>query len=344
MLYCVTDIGSNTVKMNIFDRSDEGGMNLVYAVSSTLGLAGHRSDGALTDRGVELLTALLLKYRKDAEAHGCDELHAFATASLRNISNTDQVCERILRRTGMYIDVLSGEDEARMSFLGMKRELGDAEQGLTIDLGGGSCELIRFEHSEPTDSVSIPLGCVLLRDRFIRSGRFPNADESRKIYSCVRDAVDACGILNRSNKHKPENGNMNGGDGFLVGGSARVLFRLAAADNSSAAIKNKETADFIEIGSERFPYRTGCNEPSRGMLTRAAFEQVCESYADAYRNADTAVMIGLLVPDRLTTAVPGIIALRAIADAADLDTVHHCTSGVREGYLECLIETEKLSK
>ena len=72
MLYCVTDIGSNTVKMNIFDRSDDGGMNLVYAVSSTLGLAGHRSDGALTDRGVELLTALLLKYRKDAEAHGCD--------------------------------------------------------------------------------------------------------------------------------------------------------------------------------------------------------------------------------------------------------------------------------
>ena len=71
MLYCVTDIGSNTVKMNIFDRSDDGGMNLVYAVSSTLGLAGHRSDGALTDRGVELLTALLLKYRKDAEAPAC---------------------------------------------------------------------------------------------------------------------------------------------------------------------------------------------------------------------------------------------------------------------------------
>lgn len=75
MLYCVTDIGSNTVKMNIFDRSDDGGMNLVYAVSSTLGLAGHRSDGALADRGVELLTALLLKYRKDAE-------HTAATSSM----------------------------------------------------------------------------------------------------------------------------------------------------------------------------------------------------------------------------------------------------------------------
>ena len=345
MLYCVTDIGSNTVKMNIFDRRPSGELRLVYAASSTLGLAGHRENGALTDRGTELLTALLLKYRKDAVAHGCDEMHAFATASLRNITNTEQVCTRILQKTGMYIDVLSGEDEARMSFLGMKREIGGAARGMTVDLGGGSCELIRFENSEPVGSVSIPLGCVLLRDRFVLSGRFPNASESEEIYRCMLDAVESCGILRNGTDCGTINGTCDtGDDGFLVGGSARVLFKLAAACGKPESAARREAADYIEIDGERFPYRTGCNEASRGTLRRADFDKVCDCYAEAYRSTDTAAMVGLLVPDRVSTAVPGMLALRAIADACGLETLHHCTAGVREGYLECLTETERLTK
>ena len=328
MLYCVTDIGSNTVKMNIFDRSPDGSCRLVYAVSSTLGLAAKRIDGALTDRGTEQLAALLLKYKKDALAHGCDELHAFATASLRNVTNTEQVRARILHKTDIYIDVLSGEEEAQLSFLGMKRDIA-GECGITVDLGGGSCELIRFENREPVKSVSIPLGCVLLRDRFIRSGKFPNEQESAEIYRCVRSEADRCGI---GTTH----------DGYLVGGSARALFRLASAETGAGSAKNYEKADFIEIGSERFPYRTGVNISCDGILSREDFLGICEKYSLAYRDTETAHEVELTVPDRQTTAVPGMIALRAIADSCSLSVLRHCTSGVREGYLERLIETERM--
>lgn len=97
MLYCVTDIGSNTVKMNIFDSSGAAGGNIksVFAESTTLGLGGMRENGVWSGFGIKALCEILERYKYNSSENGCGNFFAFATASLRNVTNTEDAVEII---------------------------------------------------------------------------------------------------------------------------------------------------------------------------------------------------------------------------------------------------------
>ena len=100
--------------------------------------------------GADALVAAAINARKQAKDLGCDELLAFATSAVRDAGNSAEVLERVAAEAGVELDVLSGEDEARLTFLAVRRWLGwSAGNLICLDIGGGSLELGAGRDEDP---------------------------------------------------------------------------------------------------------------------------------------------------------------------------------------------------
>lgn len=108
------------------------------------GLAGYVEDGQLSVEGIECACAALLKFRSVLQSLEIAHTSVFATASLRNISNTKLALSVIYAATGYSVDVLSGEEEALFGFAGAMQKL-YLTSGAFLDIGGASTEVVTFE-------------------------------------------------------------------------------------------------------------------------------------------------------------------------------------------------------
>lgn len=115
--------------------------------------------GRITRAGEELLVNAVQLCAAQATAAGCEEVMAFATSALREAVNSSKVLARVERETGVTLTVLSGVDEARLTFLAVRRWCGwSAGRILALDIGGGSLELATGLDEDPDVAVSVPLG------------------------------------------------------------------------------------------------------------------------------------------------------------------------------------------
>ena len=172
--YAVVDIGSNTVKMNIYDvmTSEEGEtrLNLVLTESSTIGLINYKRRRIMSDTGISRLIETLEKYKKLALAVNVaeDRIFSLATASLRYIVNASRVVSIVKAQTGLDTSLISGENEALLCFDGLKYALGGSVRtGMLCDLGGGSIELLGFVDGLAVKAYSDKFGCLSLYRKFV---------------------------------------------------------------------------------------------------------------------------------------------------------------------------------
>lgn len=164
----VLDVGSNTVHLLVVDAHRGAHPTPTSSVKTTLRLAERiDSNGRLSDRGTQDLVRAVAAAREEARRTGCDELIAFATSAVRDATNSDQVLARVRERTGVDLKVMSGEDEARHTFLAARRWCGwSAGLLLMVDIGGGSLEVGFGMDEEPDLVLSLPLGAGrLTRER-----------------------------------------------------------------------------------------------------------------------------------------------------------------------------------
>ena len=160
-MYCVIDIGSNTIRLVIF-RQDAGILTPVLSSKTTAGLAGYvDKKNCLSREGIRRLISVLRKYRDVTAMLPDCPLYPFATASLRNIVNTDQVLETVWRETGLGIQVLSGYEEAMLDYRGAIRRA-SLQSGILADVGGGSTELVVFRDRTVLAAHSLPVGSLNL--------------------------------------------------------------------------------------------------------------------------------------------------------------------------------------
>lgn len=126
------------------------------------------SDGRLTESGADRLVRTIAEKKKLAAELECAEMMAFATSAVREADNAAEVLDRVLVETGVDLRVLSGEDEARYTFLAARRWYGwSAGQLLVIDIGGGSLEVAIGMDERPAKALSVPLGAgTITRNRF----------------------------------------------------------------------------------------------------------------------------------------------------------------------------------
>lgn len=188
MKTALIDIGSNTIRLVIYENNKEIKNTAVYA-----GLISDVSDGKISPEGIFKIISALNSMKKTATEYECGDIYAFATASLRDISDKDGLCGCIYESTGIKIEIISAEKEAYYDFLGLKSVL-NIDSGAAFDLGGGSCQIIVFEKNLPRESASFKIGSQRLYDEFV-SGVIPSEEEIGAVRRYVRRCISDMALL-----------------------------------------------------------------------------------------------------------------------------------------------------
>ncbi|MCC9710016.1 Ppx/GppA family phosphatase [Streptomyces sp. MNU76] len=156
----VLDVGSNTVHLLVVDAHPGARPLPAHSHKVELRLAQLLDEaGAIDPEGVDKLIAVVHEALQAAEDKGVEELLPFATSAVREASNADDVLTRVKDETGVELQVLTGAEEARLTFLAVRRWFGwSAGKLLVLDIGGGSLEIAYGIDEEPDAAASLPLG------------------------------------------------------------------------------------------------------------------------------------------------------------------------------------------
>lgn len=184
----VLDVGSNTVHLLIVDAHRGGHPTPMTSEKTALRLAESLDESdRLSKAGADTLVRAVREARDSAAAAGCGDLLAFATSALRDASNSAQVLARVREETGVSLQVLPGDDEARYTFLAVRRWFGwSAGRLLVLDIGGGSLELAAGLDELPELAESLPLGAGRLTREWFRSD-----PPTRQEVAELREHIDA---------------------------------------------------------------------------------------------------------------------------------------------------------
>jgi exopolyphosphatase/guanosine-5'-triphosphate,3'-diphosphate pyrophosphatase len=296
----VLDVGSNTVHLLVVDahrgaqptpqRSDKQELRLAELINDR---------GELSRKGADLLVAAAVTARGHAEELGCDELLAFATSAVRDARNSADVLDRVGREAGVELAVLTGEEEARLTFLAVRRWLGWSAGNLVcLDIGGGSLELAAGADEEPSVAVSLPLGAArLTRDHF--RGEPPTKTEIADL------RVFADRLLAKPARHLLADGPPD----RVVGTSKtfRTLARLAGAAPSSAGPRVRRTLN-----------RTGLSQVT-AFISRMSADDLAE--------------LDGVSEGRAHQTLAGAIVAASAMDALDVAELELCPWALREGVI-----------
>lgn len=300
MNVAVVDVGSNTVRLNVYAcRGGGAEPQLVATRKIAAGLAGYIRRGSMSPRGTERLCQALEEIRLALGHCRFDRLAPFATAPLRNIRNTRDVLEVVRARTGFELDVLSGEREARLGFRGVCDRI-DAKGGVLADIGGGSTEVTRFERGAVCRCASFPIGSLNLFDTFVRRGILPNGGELKHLRRRIESTLDSESLEPFGSAPRL----------IAIGGTARAILKLYRA------------------GSKSLPSQVASVDGLKKLWNRLA------------KGDRTAIdLILSQVPHRIHTILPGMAILMRLLKRLQSSELEVCPQGLREGYLAELLST-----
>lgn len=186
----VLDVGSNTVHLLVVDAHPGARPLPAYSHKAELRLAELLDgDGAIGDPGVDKLVAVVQEAVQVAEDKGVEDVLPFATSAIREAPNGEDVLARVAQETGVELRVLSGEDEARLTFLAARRWFGwSAGRLLVLDIGGGSLEIAYGLDEDPDAAVSLPLGAGRLTGSDL-PGDPPDPEDVRALRRRIRAEI-----------------------------------------------------------------------------------------------------------------------------------------------------------
>lgn len=188
----VLDVGSNTVHLLVVDAHRGAHPWPAHSEKTVLRLAEESGPGGKISVGsVEALVTAVAGAREAADRLAVDELLAFATSAVRDAANGPEVLRQVRADTGVDLQVLSGEDEARTTFLAVRRWYGwSAGRLLVVDIGGGSLELAAGMDEEPDLALSLPLGAGRLTRDYLGGADPPSAEAIESLESYVDSVLD----------------------------------------------------------------------------------------------------------------------------------------------------------
>ena len=186
----VLDVGSNTVHLLVVDAHPGARPLPAHSHKADLRLAQLLDgSGAIGDDGIHKLVAVVQDALQAAEDKGVEDLLPFATSAVREADNADDVLARVEAETGVRLQVLSGAEEARLTFLAVRRWFGwSAGKLLVLDIGGGSLEIAYGIDEEPDAAVSLPLGAGRLTAGWL-PGDPPAPEDIRALRRHVRTEI-----------------------------------------------------------------------------------------------------------------------------------------------------------
>lgn len=186
MKTAIIDIGSNTVRLVIYDYDAREGLHELGNMKVVARLRTHiLPTGEMTEEGITLLEHILHDFIEMIEDFGVTDVRAAATAAIRQATNRNEIIKRMSKKLGLKIDLLSEEQEAYYGFAGVAYSLA-TPSAVTIDIGGGSTEITLFKDKELMHSYSFPFGTVSLKQMFVK-GEVLSTNEQQQLNDYVRE-------------------------------------------------------------------------------------------------------------------------------------------------------------
>ena len=296
----VLDIGSNTGHLLVVDAHRGAAPLPAYSHKEPLRLAEHLdAAGDVTRAGVDALTAFTASALEVAEDKGCEDILGFATSAVRDAGNCDAVLEHVHDRTGVAIAVLAGEDEARLTFLAVRRWFGWSAGRLAVfDIGGGSLEIASGADEEPEAAWSMPLGAARLARVHFQETR-PSDEALRNLRKEIRAEIarDA-GLL------------LRGGPPDRAAATSKTFRSLARICGAAPAEEGPLVSRALdrETLREWIPKLVSLTEPELAVLPGVS-------------------------PNRTHQIVPGALVAEAVMDIFELTNLEICPWALREGVI-----------
>ena len=164
------DIGTNTILLLIAEIG-EGQLNPLLEIETIVRLGeGLQKNGVLSMEAMERGVQALKQYMDHCRAYGVGEVFAIGTSALREAKNSGDFLRRVRQNFDLSIEIISGEEEAHLSYLSVARDLKEVDRPvLVIDVGGGSTEFILGQGEQVRHWVSLPMGSVRFTEQFLIS-------------------------------------------------------------------------------------------------------------------------------------------------------------------------------
>ncbi|HVN88936.1 MAG TPA: Ppx/GppA phosphatase family protein [Candidatus Binataceae bacterium] len=190
MRLAAIDVGSNSVHLIIADVSREGHIEVIDRVKEMVRL-GRRSftTGRLTPEAMDMAVRTLSYFKRLAHFRHVDRMRAVATSAVREAKNRIAFIQRIRRETGLAVEVISGDEEARLIFEAARHAFGlEGGPHLLVDIGGGSAELGLVKDGKPLWLKSAKLGAARLTERFLPDDP-PTATQRKDLIKHLDDEI-----------------------------------------------------------------------------------------------------------------------------------------------------------
>ncbi len=296
----VLDIGSNTGHLLVVDAHGGAAPLPAFSHKQPLRLAEHLDEqGAVTQAGIDALTDFCASAVSVAEDKGCAEMLGFATSAVRDSLNSDDVLAHVNRVAGVNLAVLSGEDEARLTFLAVRRWFGWSAGRLAVfDIGGGSLEIAGGSDEAPDVAWSLPLGAARLARTWFGGDR-PDDEAVRQLRRQIRADIAS---------------------------DAGHLLRPGVPDRAAATSKTFRSLARI-CGAA--PSGDGRLVPR--VLERATLAAWIPKLIAL--SADELAALPGVSPSRTHQIVPGALVAEACMDIFDLSALEICPWALREGVI-----------
>jgi len=170
--YAVIDAGTNSIKFHIGERDRDGHWRTVVDRAELTRLGeGLAEQGVIIDAALERTAAAIAGMAEEAKQHGVRAIAAVGTAGLRIASNGNAVVAAIQARSGVQIEVISGEEESRLAYLAAKSGLGLKTGSLVVfDTGGGSSQFTFGHDSSVDERFSVDVGAVRYTEHYQMDG------------------------------------------------------------------------------------------------------------------------------------------------------------------------------
>jgi exopolyphosphatase/guanosine-5'-triphosphate,3'-diphosphate pyrophosphatase len=180
------DCGTNSVRLLI---TSDGQTQIERLMRITRLGQGVDATGRLNEAAIERTLDVLREYREVIDRHGVTKIRMAATSASRDASNRDEFFDAAYKILGVMPEVISGDEEGRLSFLGATADL-DPELGpfLVCDIGGGSTEFV-FGTTEAESTISVDMGCVRITETWFHHDP-PTAEELSQAISVIEIYLD----------------------------------------------------------------------------------------------------------------------------------------------------------
>ena len=292
MNYSLIDIGSNSIRLTVYEINGTEFKPLFHS-KIMAGLAGYVENGKLSHDGIDAAKSALLELKQTLTSLSINDISVFATASLRNITNTKKVVKKLTEATGYEIEIINNKEEALLSFYGAKLELPQFSEGAFTDIGGASTEIISFENKKPSHIISYKMGSLNLYKKCVKK-ILPGEDGLKSISNTITKE------LIRSDfpftPHSPL---------ICVGGTARAV---------------------MKIGRKLFHLPETSNK-----LSSAQVDEIYHLLSTNKKKSSRLIL--RLAPDRIHTIVPGLSILVHIMHLYHSKEIIVSNYGIREGFL-----------